>query len=95
MKNITPEDKFVFPKGHELHEVIVYDSSESEYYNVRTDIFLSEDDIKYHKLRPYEHITSPLPDPLPENYFVEWDREKLKTALDEAMEFHYPKDETK
>lgn len=51
---------------------IVYDSSQKEYYNTRTDIFLTDDDINFHHLRPYDKITTPLPDPLPENYFKEW-----------------------
>jgi hypothetical protein len=49
---------------------IVYDTLQKEYYNTRTDIFLSDDDITYLKLRPYSKIVSPLPNPLPENYFV-------------------------
>ena len=51
---------------------IVYDPQQKEYYNTKTDIFLSDDDINYHKLRPYANITTPLPDPLPTNYFKEW-----------------------
>jgi hypothetical protein len=53
--------------------IIVYDPLQKEYYNVRTDIFLTDDDISYHKLRPYDKITSPLPDPLPSDYFTKWD----------------------
>lgn len=49
---------------------VVYDQSQKEYYNTQTDIFLCEDDITYHKLRPYDKITSPLPSPLPEDYFT-------------------------
>lgn len=48
---------------------IVYDVTAKEYYNTKTDIFLSDDDIAFHKLRPYSDIVSPLPEPLPENYF--------------------------
>ena len=55
---------------------IVYDQSAREYYNTRTDIFLCEDDIAYLKLRPYSEIPSPLPHPLPANYFVTWDAQK-------------------
>lgn len=51
---------------------IVYDSSQKEYYNTQTNIFLDDDDIAFHKLRPYRKILSPLPNPLPENYFKEW-----------------------
>lgn len=49
---------------------IVYDQSQREYYNTNTDIFLCEDDINFHKLRPYSEITCPLPHPLPEGYFL-------------------------
>lgn len=51
---------------------IVYDPDQREYYNTRSDIFLSDDDIVYYKLRPYTLIVSPLPSPLPENYFTEF-----------------------
>lgn len=51
---------------------IVYDPSQKEYYNNRIDIFLTEDDISFHKLRPYDKITSPLPSPLPSDYFTNW-----------------------
>lgn len=50
--------------------IIVYDPLQREYYNCRTDIFLSDDDISFYKLRPYDKITSPLPDPLPPSYFI-------------------------
>ena len=48
---------------------IVYDAQQMEYYNTQTDIFLCEDDIMYHGLRPYSDISCPLPSPLPDNYF--------------------------
>jgi hypothetical protein len=35
---------------------IVFDDNEREYYNKRTDIFLTEDDIKYYGLKPYEDL---------------------------------------
>ena len=72
MTNTPHIDIRVFPPNHALRNHIVYDSDSREYYNVRTDIFLSDDDIAYHKLRPYTHITSPLPVPLPENYWLDW-----------------------
>lgn len=68
----TPQDIAVFPESHPMHCNIIYDSEQREYYFTRIDIFLSEDDIIYHCLRPYSHITTPLPSPLPENYFTEW-----------------------
>jgi hypothetical protein len=73
--NTTPTDHVVFPPDHGLHDHIIYDSVELEYYNIKTDIFLSDDDIAYHKLHPYTHITSPLPSPTPENYFTDWTEE--------------------
>lgn len=60
----------VFPELHVQYHRIVYDSVACEYYDRQNDIFLTEDDIKFYGLRPYSAITSPLPDPLPENY---WD----------------------
>ncbi len=48
---------------------IVYDPQQKEYYNTRIDIFLCEDDIAFHKLRPYHLIPNPLPSPLPEGFF--------------------------
>ncbi len=60
----------VFPTNHIQHERIVFDPDQREYYDKHNDIFLSEDDIKFYGLKPYDHITTPLPTPLPENY---WD----------------------
>lgn len=51
---------------------IVYDTKQHEYYNIESDIFLAEDDIKFYKLRPYSKIINPLPVPLPKNYFTRW-----------------------
>lgn len=55
---------------------IVYDPKQGEYYNIRTDIFLSDDDIAFHELRPYSEIPYPLPHPLPEGYFKSCDKNK-------------------
>lgn len=60
---------------------IVYDPLQREYYNIRTDIFLSDDDIKCYKLRPYDKITSPLPNPLPQDYFVKWEEDQCVMDL--------------
>ena len=54
---------------------VVYDPLQREYYNHRTDIFLTDDDISFLKLRPYTHITNPLPNPLPVDYFTNWEKE--------------------
>ena len=59
-----------FPSDHICHSRIIYDTDAREYYDKTTDIFLSDDDIKFYGLRLYSNITSPLPSPLPENY---WD----------------------
>jgi len=48
---------------------VVYDPGQREYYNVRLDLFLTEDDISFHNLKPYSEITCPLPVPLPTEYF--------------------------
>ena len=34
-------DEKVFSKGHELHDVIVYDRLEGQYYNKQTDLYLT------------------------------------------------------
>lgn len=59
-----------FPPNHVCHKRIVYDPIQHEYYDKTNDIFLTEDDIKFYGLRAYKDITTPLPSPLPENY---WD----------------------
>lgn len=58
----------VFPDEPQMQH-LVYDQAQREYYNRRTDIYFSEDDISYHKLRPYSSIPQVLPFPLPNNYF--------------------------
>ena len=60
----------VFPPDHVCHNRIVYDTDAREYYDKTTDFFLTDDDIKFYGLRLYKDITTPLPNPLPENY---WD----------------------
>ena len=62
----------VFPKDHQLHDYLVYDPLQREYYNSRIDIFLTDDDTSFHKLRPYDKITTPLPSPLPADYFTQF-----------------------
>ena len=58
----------VFPDEPQMQH-LVYDQTQREYYNRQTDIYFSEDDISYHKLRPYFSIPQVLPFPLPNNYF--------------------------
>lgn len=65
-------DISIFPKGHNFHRNIVYDPLQREYYNNHNDIFLSDEDVDFYKLRPYDKITSPLPTPLPDDYFTNW-----------------------
>lgn len=76
-KNRTPamKDIDVIYNGDDI--IIVYDVGQREYYNRKTDIFLTDDDIAYYKLRPYSLITTPLPDPLPFDYFTRWKYESL------------------
>lgn len=63
-------DYHVFPKDHIMYDRIVYDSDAREYYDNYTDMFLTEDDIKFYGLKPYEQI----PTPLPEKITIEfWD----------------------
>lgn len=71
----------VFPDQPQMKH-LVYDPGQREYYNKRTDIFLSEDDISYHKLRPYSSITCPLPSPLPDNYFKEQEDDTTNATHD-------------
>lgn len=48
---------------------IVYDPKQREYYNTRTDIFLSLEDIEAFKLKPYSQLPTPLPKSTPPEYF--------------------------
>lgn len=73
-------------------EDVVYDTDQREYYFKAKDMFLTEDDIAFHKLRPYSHITVNLPNPLPENYFMEWDENPLEKPLSDAMKELFPDD---
>lgn len=41
--------KSIFPEGHPLAS-IVWDSTKQEYYNIKTELYLSDDDVKYHNL---------------------------------------------
>lgn len=62
----------VYPNDDRL-DFLVYDPQQREYYNWRTDFFLSDEDISVFKLRPYSQITTPLPSPLPPDYFTNWE----------------------
>lgn len=42
----------VFPPRHPFHDAIVWDKTTSQYYNKKTDIYLSEDDVTFHNLPP-------------------------------------------
>lgn len=72
MNQRNKHDHAVYPEAHPMHDCIIYDSDSREYYYTKIDIFLSEDDIAFRGLRPYSSITTPLPTPLPENYFTDW-----------------------
>ena len=71
MPNTFPED---IPIPQLAEHGIVYDSIEMGYYNIKTDIFLCDDDIKFYKLRPYDKLDSVLPNPLPADYFFNWEQ---------------------
>jgi len=49
MKNSRPKD-LRLPTDHPLYAHIVYDTVEQRWYNRVTDIYLSDDDVIYHKL---------------------------------------------
>lgn len=48
---------------------IVFNEQDREYYNNKSDLYLTEDDISFHGLKPYDQIPLPLPYPLPDNFF--------------------------
>lgn len=81
VKKVNKMLRPVFPANHQLHDTIVWDTETSQYYNKKTDIFLSDDDVAFHKL-PKRF------DPL---------RAKLDSDLAEVMEKKFPemKDEIK
>ena len=66
----------VYPKEHRWHKCIFFDTDEKQYYNARTDIYLSQDDILCYKLRPIELIglIDPTINNLQGNFFTVWDR---------------------
>lgn len=73
----------VYPKSHQLHKAIFFDTDERQYYNARTDIYFDDQDIFYNKLRPIELINT-LPSPQEEDYFTKWHRGEVikEKALD-------------
>lgn len=76
----------VYPKGHQWHKAIFFDTEERQYYNARTDIYFDNDDILHHKLRPIELV-----DAIPilqgdDYYFTNWDRsQSIKSKTLEAI----------
>lgn len=71
----------VYPKRHQWHKAIFFDTDENQYYNARTDIYLSEDDILAWSLRPIELIESS-PIPQEPDYFTRWNRsDSIKQAI--------------
>jgi hypothetical protein len=75
----------VYPKGHQWHKSIFYDTDERQYYNAKTDIYLANEDVFYNKLRPIELIDTPL-NPQDDTYFTRWHRgESIKTKALEAI----------
>lgn len=63
----------VYPRNHQWHKAIFYDTIEGQYYNARTDIYLCEDDVLHHKLRPIELVD--ISTPYSNDYFLVWSRE--------------------
>lgn len=52
---------------------IVFDPVEHDYYNRRSDIFLSEDDVKFYNLRSLSEVPRDLPPQAktnPHDYFI-------------------------
>lgn len=75
----------VYPRNHQWHKAIFYDTIEGQYYNARTDIYLNDDDIFHHKLRPTELIVI-TPIPQDDDYFVSWHRgESIKMRVLDAI----------
>jgi len=74
----------VYPKGHQWHKSIFYDTDERQYYNAKTDIYLDNEDICYNKLRPTELIDSSKVNE--DYYFTKWHRgESIKAKALEAI----------
>lgn len=78
----------VFPKSHQLHDTIVWDTETSQYYNKKTDIFLSDDDVAFHKL-PNKPTNSTW-DALARSKKIDPLRAKLDSDLKEVMEKKFP-----
>jgi len=58
-KSKLPNDLvYVYPPGNPWHDIIVFDVNKHEYYNKKTDIYLTEDDILFHKLKPASEFLS-------------------------------------
>lgn len=86
-KNFPDDAKTKYPH-------IVYDIHEKEYYNTESDLYLSSLlEIEGLGLKPYSKIETPLPDPLPENYF-DWPPNPLEQPLKDAMNTVYPDNPT-
>lgn len=74
----------VYPKNHQWHKSIFYDTDERQYYNAKTDIYLDNEDICYNKLRPTELIDSSKVNE--DYYFTKWHRgESIKAKALEAI----------
>ena len=86
----------VFNKNHPLHGIIKYDTKQREYYNARTDIYLSQDDILFWTLRPYHLIPiGSLPKPLPPEYFITWKPDTATTITIVSTDYKFLVDLTK
>jgi len=49
-KNFPHIQDLDLPTDHRWYKVIVFDTDKQEYYNKRSDMYLTDDDIKYHNL---------------------------------------------
>lgn len=86
----------VFNKNHPLYKTIVYDTEQREYYNISTDIYLSQDDISVWSLRPYHLIPiGSLPEPLPSEYFITWKPDTVTKITIVSTDYKFLVDLTK
>lgn len=44
------------PEDHPFYEYFVFDTLVNEWYNIKTDIFLTDDDVAFHKLPTKEEL---------------------------------------
>lgn len=47
---MTDQEFISLPENHPMHGTLVWDTKEKQWYNKKTDIYLSEDDVQYYNL---------------------------------------------